>query len=270
MHQQVGWTAVAGFALASLVALPYSAWSYASFQRLPHVSDGAPYCAGCHASVDAAYHPELPPEASQAQVLATKHYKALEAGDGAYKPVEPDMRKQLLELAKSIDQNASVKLETSGTTVAPGGNLTVTVTTRSGIGPVNGVMLVDEPLRYQARPIQGTGWFIAAPPEVIGSDGKPQGNWLERRRNKQQTNLNFVLVYGVNSDPAKNSYATSRVSYLLKAPPVPGEYSITAAFLYGTADANEMKTEKYVDPPGGGTAPSGRLQFSNVVRVKVQ
>jgi hypothetical protein len=270
MRKRFGCPAVASLAVTCMLALPYSAWSYASFQRLPHVSDGAPYCAGCHSSVDAAYHSELPADTSQSQVYNAKHYKPLEEGSGPYKPVEPDQRKQLLELAKLLDQHSTVKLEASATTVAPGGTVTVTVSTKGGIGPVVGIMLVDEPLRYQARPIQGTGWFISATPEVIGSDGKPQGNWLERRVNKQQTNLNFVLVYGVNSEPAKNTYAASRVSYQLKAPAVPGEYPITAAFLYGTSDADELKTGKYVDPPGGGTAPSGRIQFSNVVRVRVQ
>ena len=45
---------------------------------------------------------------------------------------------------------------------------------------------------------------------------------------------------------------------------------MTAAFLYGTADPDEMKTGKYVNPPGGITAPSGRVQFSNVVKVRVK
>ena len=63
-----------------VVTLPHAAWSYAAFQRLPYVSDGEPFCATCHSSVDASYHPELPAEASQAQVYTTKHYKALEEG----------------------------------------------------------------------------------------------------------------------------------------------------------------------------------------------
>jgi len=270
MHKVLQYTAVVSLGFIVGMALPYTAWSYASFQRLPHVSDAAPFCAGCHSSWDAAYHPELPAEAALAQVYTTKHYKALEGeGSPAYKTLTPDDRKQLLERAKKVDQNSSVKLEAPAT-VAPGGTITVTVSTKGGIGPVVGVMLVDEPIRYQARPIQGAGWFIAGPPEIIGADGKPQGNWLDRRHNKQQTNLNFVLVYGVSADPDKNVYPTSRVSYLLKAPQTSGEYTITAAFLYGTSEPNEMKTEKYVDPPGGGSAPSGRLQFSNVARVRVQ
>ena len=106
--------------------------------------------------------------------------------------------------------------------MAPGGTVTITVMTKGGIGPVIGVMLVDEARRYQARPIQGTGWFIANSPEVIGADGKPQSKWLDRRVNKQQTNLNYVLVYDVASDPSKDMYGTSKVTYLLKAPAMPG------------------------------------------------
>jgi cytochrome c553 len=271
MHQIFYSIAVTSLGLALVVTLPHAAWSYASIQRLSIVSDGVPSCADCHSSIDAAYHPELPAEASQAQVYTTRHYKALEEGSTpGYKPLEPDQRKQLLEQAKKIDQNSSVKLEASAPTVAPSGTISVTVTTKGGIGPVVGIMLLDEPLRYQARPIQGTGWFIVSAPEVIGTDGKPQSKWLDRRFNKQQTNLNFILVYDSTSDPAQDKYATARVSYVLKAPATPGEYPITAAFMYGTAEANEMKSGKYEAPPGGNTAPSGRLRFSNTVKVRVQ
>ena len=263
--------AVASLGLAVVLTFPHAAWGYGAFQRLPHVSDAAPFCAGCHSSINESYHPELPAEAAKNLVYTTRHYKALEEGSFAgYKPLEPDRRKQLLEQAKKMDENSSVKLEASAPTVAPGGTITVTVTTTGGIGPVVGVMLVDEPLRYQARPVQGTGWFIAAPPEIVGADGKSQSQWLDRRVNKQQTNLNFALVYDIASDPANNTYATARVSYMLKAPSTPGDYPITAAFLYGTAEANEMKSGKYEDPPGGNGAPSGRLQFSNTLRVRVQ
>ena len=271
MHQMFYSMAVTSLGLALVVTLPHAAWSYASFQRMQQVGDGSPYCATCHASINASYQPEMAAEASQAQAYTTKHYKALEEGTFAgYKAIEPEQRKQLLEQAKKMDQNSSVQLAASASTVAPGGNLTVTVNTKGGIGPVVGIMLLDEPLRYQARPIQGTGWFIAGAPEVIGADGKPQSKWLDRRFNKQQTNLNFILVYDIASDPAKDMYATTRVSYVLKAPSTPGEYPITAAFLYGTAEANEMKSGKYEDPPGGNGAPSGRIQFSNTVKVRVQ
>jgi hypothetical protein len=271
MRQVFSSIAVASLGLAVVVTLPHAAWGWPGFQRLPNVSAGVPNCILCHSSASESYHPDLPPEASKRQVYTEKHYKALEEGTGVFKLIEPEQRKQLLEQAKKIDQNSSVKLETSATAVAPGGNLTVTVSTKGGIGPVVGIMLVDEPLRFQARPVQGAGWFIASAPEVIGSDGKPQSQWLDRRLNKQQTNLNFIVVYDNISDPAKDMYATARVTYMLKAPPVPGEYPLSAAFLYGTAEANEMKSGKYEDPPGGTLGnPAGRIQFSNTVKVRVQ
>ncbi len=270
MRKVVYGIAMASLGLAVVLTLPPAAWSFPAIQRLPIVSDGEPNCAACHSSVSESYQPELPAEASKNEVYTTKHYKALEEGGGGFRTVEPEQRKQLLELAKKIDENSTVKLEASAPTVAPGGTITVTVNTKGGIGPVVGIMLVDEPLRFQARTIQGTGWFISAPPEIVGSDGKSQSTWLNRRINKQQTNLNFALVYDIASDPAKNTYATARVSYMLKAPATPGEYPITATFLYGTGDANEMKSGKFEPPPGGNAAPSGRIQFSNTVKVRVQ
>ena len=61
-----------------------------------------------------------------------------------------------------------------------------------------------------------------------------------------------------------------KVAYKLRAPQESGEYPMTAAFLYGTADPDEMKTGEYMNPPGGIAAPSGRVQFSNVVKVHVK
>lgn len=270
MMRSIGfYMGMAGTGLVAVTALPFTAWSYPAFGRTPYVSDAAPFCTGCHSSTDAAYHPELPAEASQKQVYTTKHYQALEKGSGGFKLLSTAEREQLLALAKKVDQHSSVTLE-APTSVAPGGTITVAVTAKGGIGPQVGIMLVDEPLRYQARPVQGAGWFITGAPQVIGPDGAAQTTWLERRYNKQATNLNFVLVDGVTADPAQDVYSTVKVSYTLRAPQDPGEYTITAAFLYGTADANELKTGKYVTPPGGTTAPSGRVQFSNVVRIRVQ
>src|SRR5215468_4190735 len=174
MRKVVYGIAMASLGLAVVLTLPPAAWSFPAIQRLPIVSDGEPNCAACHSSVSESYQPELPAEASKNEVYTTKHYKALEEGGGGFRTIEPEQRKQLLEQAKKIDENSSVKLEASAPTVAPGGAITITVNTKGGIGPVVGIMLVDEPLRFQARPIQGTGWFISAPPEIVGSDGKPQ------------------------------------------------------------------------------------------------
>lgn len=255
--------------LAGTAVWPEATSGYPAFGRTPYVSDAGPFCTGCHSSTDAAYQPELPAEASQQQVYSEKHYQALKDGTGGFELLSPDERRELVELAKKIDENTSVTLQAPAS-VARGENLTVTINTQGGIGPEVGIMLVDEPLRYQARPIQSAGWFIVGPPEVIGSDGKAQTTWLDRRHDEQTTNLNFILVYDVASDPDQGSYPTTKVSYTLRAPQEAGEYPITAAFLYGTADPNELKSGEYVNPPGGLTAPSGRVQFSNVATVRVE
>src|SRR2546428_1654778 len=159
MRKVVYGMAIASLGLAVVLTLPHAGWSHPSFQHFPYVGDGVPACAVCHSSVNESYQPELLTEESKALVpTITKHYKAIEEPDNRYRTMEPDQRKQLLEQTKKIDQNSSVKLEASAATVAPGGTITVTVTTKGGIGPVVGIMLVDEPLRYQARPVQSTGW----------------------------------------------------------------------------------------------------------------
>ena len=127
-------------------------------------------------------------------------------------------------------------------------------------------MLLDEPA--SAARDQGTGWFIANAPEVIGPDGKPQSTWLDRRVNKQQTNLNFILVRRHAADPAKD--AALRVCPMCCKPLDPWRIPDDRAFICGTAEANEMKSGKYEEPPGGNGAPSGRLRFSNTVKVRVQ
>src|SRR5439155_26058580 len=104
MRQVLYGIAVARLGFALVVTLPHAAWSYASFQGIPYVSDAEPFCTGCHTSVDASYHPELPAEVSQGWVYTTKHYKALEEGTfPGYKTLEPDKRKELLEQARKID-----------------------------------------------------------------------------------------------------------------------------------------------------------------------
>jgi cytochrome c553 len=264
-----GAAAMAGLSGLMLVALwPEASWGYAAFGRVPYVSDAAPFCAGCHSSTDTAYHPELPAEDAQKQLFTEKHYNALEKGGRKYRMFETEERQNLLERAKKVDANSSVSLEAPAS-AAPGETISVTVSTKGGIGPQIGIMLVDEPIRYQARPIQGAGWFIVGAPVVIGPNG-PQTTWLDRRYNKAAINLNFVLIYDVAAAPERDIYPAAKVTYKLRAPRDAGEYSITAAFLYGTADPDEMKTGKYVSPPGGGGAPSGRIQFSNVAKVRVQ
>ena len=257
---------VALLLLGTLNATPGRA--YPAFGGQRYVSDAAPFCASCHASVDAKDMPELAADAAKRETYVNKHYRALEWGVGAFRFVDEDQRLALLERVKRVDENSSVAIDAPAS-AKPGEVVEIKVTTTGGIGPQVGIMLVDEPIRYQARPIQGAGWFIVEAPKVVGPGG-PQTTWVDRRHNPNAKNLNFVLVYEVEADVDAGSFPVSRVTYRIRTPIEPGVYPVTAAFLYGTADENEMRSGAYKNPPGGITAPSGRVQFSEVVNVRVQ
>jgi hypothetical protein len=133
---------------------------------------------------------------------------------------------------------------------------------------VLGVFLVDLPLRFQARPIAGDGWYVVGKPRVMGADGKEQSWWLDKRVNEKK-NLSSVLVQA-KADVEKKVLPTTKVTWTLRAPIDPGTYTITAAFLYGTEDPDELKTGKLEEPPGGRSGPSGRINFSEPVTVTVK
>jgi hypothetical protein len=231
------------------------------------VTDLAPNCATCHSMLKAEYTPERPPDSSTGELPANKHYKALESGDRGYKLVPEDKRKAILDLVKWEDGNSSVSLK-APTTAKPGQTIEVMVETSGGIGPVVGVFLVDLPIRFQARPIASDGWYVVGKPKVISADGKEQTWWLDKRVNEKK-NLSFVLVQA-KADIEKKLLPTTKVTWNLRAPIDPGTYTITAAFLYGTEDADEMKTGKMENPPGGRSGPSGRIAFSDPVTVAVK
>jgi hypothetical protein len=244
--------------------VPAVVWGYAG-GPVVQVTDASTFCAACHSITNAAYLPELPADRAEEQLYQNKHYKTIETGDKGYKLLAESDRKALLEMVKAIDGNATVSLE-APTSVAPGGKIAVTVNVRGGIGPVIGVMLVDNALRLQARPISATGWYVTEAPKIIGPDGDTQTWWLEKRVDKKQ-NLSFVLINNVSADPKAGKYPTAKVTYSLRAPMEPGDYTIAAAFLYGTEEASESKDKQ---PPGGTLGPSGRIQFSNVAKVSVK
>ncbi|MBI3007845.1 MAG: hypothetical protein HYY53_06040 [candidate division NC10 bacterium] len=241
------------------------------FGLLP-VTDATPSCAGCHANTRAEYLRDVPPDAplnATNQLMSEKHYKAIEQGADAYKLLPAAEREQLLKQVKLVDQNTSISLK-APKGVARGKTIKVQVTAKGGIGPGSSVMLVDTNLRMQARPVQGNGWLIAGPPEVIGPDGKPQTFWVDKRFTGLAKNVNFVVVGG-GADVEKGAYPTWKVTYTLQAPQKAGKYTLAAAFLYGTEEPDEHKEKgKWTLPPGGLTGPSGRILFSEVVEVEVK
>jgi hypothetical protein len=231
------------------------------------VTDLAPNCATCHSMLKAEYTPERPPDFSTGELPSNKHYKALESADKDYKLIPEDKRKAILDLVMWVDANSGVSLK-APTTAKPGQTIEVMVETSGGIGPVVGVFLVDLPIRFQARPIASDGWYVVGKPKVIGADGKEQTWWLDKRVNEKK-NLSFVLVQA-KADLEKKLLPTTKVTWNLRVPIDPGTYTITAAFLYGTEEPDEMKTGKLENPPGGRSGPSGRIAFSEPVTVAVK
>jgi hypothetical protein len=255
--------------LSAIVLLVGLSGMAAAFPAGPQlfVTDLTPNCATCHAMLKAEYTPERPADASTGELPVNKHYKALESADKGYKLVPEDKRKAILELAKWVDENSSVSLK-APTTAKPGQTIEVTVETKGGIGPVVGAFLVDLPLRLQARPIASDGWYVVGKPTVVGADGKEQSWWLDKRVNEKK-NLSFVLVQA-KADVEKKVLPTTKVTWTVRAPIDPGSYTITAAFLYGTEDPDELKTGKLEEPPGGRSGPAGRIAFSEPVTVAVK
>jgi len=215
---------------------------------------------------------EVPPEGmitALGELPENKHHKEVKAGEKAYKLLSGAEREKLLRQVELIDKNASVTIE-APKTVDRGKTIAVTVTAQGGIGPGAGIMLADTDLRFQARPVQGNGWFIVGAPKVIGPDGKEQTFWVDGRFKDLAKNVNFVVAGG-GADPDKKTFPTFKVTWMLQAPQRPGKYSLAAAFLYGTEEPDEHKEKgKYALPPGGLTGPSGRIMFSEVAEVEVK
>ena len=138
---------------------------------------------------------------------------------------------------------------------------------------VVGVMLTDNDLRFQSGPVQGEGFVITKAPEVTGPDGNPQTRFLDGRAGELAKNINYVNIQDVQSDPAAGTYPTCKIVWTLKAPAQPGEYTISAAFLYGTEKASPLGRVEgpggRVLPVGGQGAASGRIQFAKPVKIVV-
>jgi hypothetical protein len=264
--------------LAGALLLPWSgdpAWGFPGggpgFGMLP-VTDATPSCAACHAIAKPGYMRDVPataPMNAQNQLVESKHYQAIEKGEGAYKVLATADREKLLKQVKLVDQNTSISIN-APKEAGRGKRIKVEVSAKGGIGPGSSVMLLDTDLRMQARPPQGNGWRIVGPPEVIGPDGKKQTFWLDKRFTGLAKDINSIIVGG-GADVEKGVYPTFKVTYTLLAPAKAGKYTLTAAFLYGTEEPNEHKEkDKWTLPAGGITGSSGRILFSDVVEVDVK
>lgn len=239
---------------------------------LIHVSDLVPACAGCHSSVGPEQVRNLPPDFAMRQLVETKHYQAILSGAGPYKDLSQADREKLLEDIKLVDANASVALS-APSTATRGQNITVTATVKGGAGPVVSVFLLDNDLRYQARPVASDGWLVVGAPKVIGPDGAEQTKWGDSRVEGAKKNLSFVVIFGVKSDLATKTFPESKVTWTLRAPLEPGRYTLAAAFQYGTEKASPLGAMPQAGggflPRGGGGAPSGHIKFSPLATITV-
>ena len=109
--------------------------------------------------------------------------------------------------------------------------------------------------------------------EAFGPDGQPQDQWLSKRYDALARNLNFVVVFGIKTDLAKDKFSDASAVYDLVAPSKPGKYTICAALAYGTEKASPLGRVEmggHPMPLGGFAGPSGRILFSKVATIQVQ
>lgn len=243
------------FGVLGLVAgCAVGAWAYPN--GTPHyVTDLVPACASCHSVRDAGTMPELPDRRAQGELAANKHLGAIRAGAfPMYAELSPEQREALAAEVERIDREAAVELRGPGT-AGPGETVEVTVSYRGGNGPVVGILLVDRPLRYQARPAQAVGWRILGVTARTEA-GKGTGEWFSHRVDGAK-DLNFVLLPAA---PRGEEPPSGTVTFRLRAPTAGGTAPLAAVFLYGTENT---------DRAGFFQRPSGRILFSEPLEVRV-
>lgn len=247
--------------IVSILLMPCLSYAYPN-GTLMYVTDMTPACASCHSAAKAEYMPELPPDMAKNETPDMKHYGLVRMPSmpSPYLELTEGQKEKIIKEAKGVDANSSVTVSAPAK-VKRGEEIKVTVKTRGGNGPVVCLMLVDKPLRFQARPVQSNGWMVVDEPVVKGQDGKMQTAWLDKRIKGLKRNLNFVIIMDQKYDLEKEIFPSGEVVYTLKAPSVPGTYSLTAAFLYGTENAEKA---------GFFQRPSGRILFSDEMKVQVE
>ncbi|TSA04634.1 MAG: hypothetical protein D4R81_01460 [Nitrospiraceae bacterium] len=238
----------------------------------PHaITDMAPFCASCHASTSLDQMRELPADVAARETIDSKHLNRIRT-DPSYKDLNAQDRELLIAAVKWIDQYASVNI-LSPTQARRNSRIDVTVITRGGAGPVVGVSLVDSPLRFQARPVTSSGFKVVGPALATGPNGKPQARWIEQRYKGSDMGLATVMIEGVKGDALAGRVDETRTTWVLRVPPEPGTYTIVAAFFYGTEKGQPMGTvmsNGLAGPRGGSSGGSGRIMFSEPVKINVK
>lgn len=243
------------------LALPVGTQAYPN-GPLQYVTDMLPACASCHAVRDKATMPEMPDAFAEGELAENKHYGSVRAQlpPSPYLELTQEEKASIIQEAQQIDKNASVTISAPDE-VQQGTKVTVTIKARGGNGPSIGLMLVDKPYRYQARPVTADGWQIIDKPQVKGQGGQQQTTWLDKRIEGTPRNLSFILVMDQRYDPDKELLPEAEITYTLIAPVIPGDYTLTAAFLYGTENTSHA---------GVFQRPSGRLMFSEPHAIRVR
>jgi hypothetical protein len=177
----------------------------------------------------------------------------------------------LIDAVKWVDEHATVTIK-APSQAKRNSRIEVTVVTKGGAGPVVGVSLVDSGLRFQARTINSTGFKVLGPALVVGPNGKAQAQWAERRFRGSDMGLATVMISGLQGDVVSQRVEGTRTTWILRAPPEPGSYSMAAAFYYGTEKAHPLgiiPRQGRPEPRGGPGGAGGRVMFSEVVILSV-
>jgi hypothetical protein len=239
-----------------------------------YVTDVAPYCASCHSSVSEDQFQGVPATRASAEVVVNKHLAKIKAGaaDSPYAKLAPAERDALIASVQKIDAATTVKV-TAPASVKAGAEVEVTVEATGGASPVLGLALVDSNQRWQAAPVTSRGWLVLEKPKVTGPDGKPQTKFTDGRNPALPPGFTYVNVDGISCDPAAGKFATVKVTWKLRAPAQAGSVPLAAVLFYGTeisAEHGAVETPYGKSPLGGFTGSSGRIRFSDVLKVAVQ
>ncbi len=260
------WLILSGALIVPGAALAYPGGT-PSFQ-----TDVAPYCASCHSSRSVDYLAGAGPRAEK-EAQENKHIAVILSGQQGYAELSETDRNTLAEQVRALDEASTVVIEAPAI-VNAGESFEVTVRVTGGAGPVVGVALVDRAHRWYARPAPSAGWAIVAPPQIFGTDGIAQTDWLDRRPEAAGRNLSFVNVMDISSDSATKKWASASVVFTLRAPAATGDFPLAASYWYGTEKASPLGYTTNAmgrqEVRGGFTGGSGRLLFSDVLQIQVK